>query len=59
MIAFSRIMMTALFAGICFLLIVPLALRRHQLWLAIAAGAIFCVYLAANIVIWQRMNPRR
>jgi hypothetical protein len=60
MIGFTRIMMTVMFAGICFLLIVPLALQRHEP--AIAAGMIvlFVIYLFANVVIWRRMKqPRR
>ena len=58
MIAFTRVMMTAMFAGICFLLIVPLARQRHNLPLAIGITVLFCIYLVANIVIWQRMKRR-
>jgi amino acid transporter len=58
MIAFSRVMMTVLFAGICFLLIVPLALQRHNTGVAIAVVAVFVAYLVANIVIWQRVKHR-
>jgi hypothetical protein len=58
MIGFSRVMMVVLFAGICFLLVVPLALRRHQPALAIGVSVLFCAYLTANIVIWQRMKRR-
>lgn len=58
MIAFSRVMMVVMFAGICFLLIVPLALQRHQTVLAVAVTVLFALYLVANIVLWRRVKPR-
>ena len=54
----SRIV-TMLMAGVvCFGLIVPLALQRHNVGLAIGVGAVFVAYLAVNVVLWTRMRPR-
>ncbi len=58
MIAFGRIMTVVMFAGICFLLIVPLALRRHDTAIAVGVSGLFAAYLVANIVLWRRMKPR-
>lgn len=58
MIAFSRVMMVVLFAGICFMLIVPLALQRHQTVLAVAVVVLFVLYVIANVVAWRRMQRR-
>ena len=58
MIPFSRIMTVVMFGAICFVLIVPLALRRHNTALAVWIAALFVAYLIANIVLWRRMKPR-
>lgn len=44
-------------AVICFVLIVPLALRRHNVALAVVAGAIFVAYAIFNVVLWRRLIP--
>jgi amino acid transporter len=58
MIAFTRIFTVLMFAAICFVLIVPMALSRHNTALAIGIAALFVVYLVTNIVLWLRMKPR-
>lgn len=58
MIPFTRIMTIVMFAALTFVLIVPLALQRHQMLIAIGIPALFVVYLAANLVLWRRMKPR-
>ncbi len=58
MIVFGRVMTVVMFAGICFLLIVPLALRRHQMWLAVGVSALYVCYVVMNVVLWRRMKPR-
>ena len=58
MIPFTRILTVAMFAVLCFVLIVPMALQRHNTFLAIGISIIFVLYLIANIVLWQRMKPR-
>lgn len=59
MVPFSRILTVVMFGAICFVLIVPLAMQRHQP--AIAAGIIvvYALYLVANIVLWRRMKSPR
>ena len=54
----TRIVTMAMFAAICFVLIVPLALQRHNVVLAVAISALFVVYLGANVFLWRRMRPR-
>jgi hypothetical protein len=58
MIPFTRIMTIVMFAALCFVLIVPLALQRHQLVIAVGICVLFVCYLAANLVLWRRMKPR-
>jgi hypothetical protein len=55
----SRIIALAMAAVLCFLLLVPMALSRHNPALAIFIALVFLAYLAGNIVLWQRMRPRR
>jgi hypothetical protein len=46
-------------AGVlCFGLLVPLAIARHNPALAIVIAVVYIVYLAANAVLWQRMRRR-
>jgi hypothetical protein len=58
MIPFTRIMTVLMFGAICFVLIVPMALQRHNPSLAVGIGVLFVVYLIANVVLWRRMKPR-
>lgn len=58
MIPFTRIITIAMFAVLCFVLIVPMALQRHNTMLAIGITVVFVLYLIANVVLWQRMKPR-
>lgn len=59
MIPFTRIITIAMFAVLCFVLIVPMALQRHNSALAIGITVVFVLYLIANVVLWQRMNKPR
>ena len=59
MVPFTRIITVAMFGAICFVLIVPLALQRHQPAIAIGIAVIFALYLVANIVLWRRMKLPR
>jgi amino acid transporter len=58
MIPFTRILTVLMFGVLCFALIVPLALQRHNMVIAIGISVAFVLYLIANIVLWQRMKPR-
>ena len=54
----SRIISMLMGAVLCFGMLVPLALKEHHESVAIGVGAVFVVYLIANVVLWQR-NKRR
>ncbi|HVR47700.1 MAG TPA: hypothetical protein VMT95_13805 [Candidatus Binatia bacterium] len=54
----SRIIALLMAAVLCFAVLVPLALARHNTALAIFVGIVFAAYLFGNIVIWQRMRRR-
>lgn len=58
MIPFTRVMTVLMFAAISFVLIVPMALARHNVPLALGISALFVIYLAANVILWRRMRPR-
>jgi len=58
MIYFTRIFTVLMFAAICFVLIVPMALQRHNVTLAVSIAVAFVLYLIANVILWQRMKPR-
>lgn len=58
MVPFSRILTVLMFGAICFVLIVPLALQRHQPAIAVGIALLFAIYLVANIVLWRRMKSR-
>jgi uncharacterized protein (DUF58 family) len=57
-IPITRLAAVAMSGVLCFVLIVPLALQRHNVPLAVALTALFALYLVANVVLWQRMNRR-
>ncbi len=59
MVPFSRILTVLMFGAICFVLIVPLALQRHQPAIAIGIAVLFAIYLVANVVLWRRMKSSR
>jgi hypothetical protein len=57
-IPITRIVTIVMFAVVCFALIVPMALQRHNTGLAIGISALFIAYLIVQVVFWRRMNPR-
>lgn len=58
-VPFSRIITVAMFAVLCFVLVVPMALKRGNTFIAVGISMVFLAYLIANVVLWQRMKPRR
>jgi hypothetical protein len=58
MIPFTRLITVAMFAVLCFALIVPMALQRHNTFLAFGIAIVFVLYLIANVVLWLRMKRR-
>ncbi len=55
-VPFSRIISLLMAAVLCFAVLVPLALARHNAALAIFVSAVFFAYLIGNFVLWQRMR---
>lgn len=56
---FSRILSLATAAVLCFVLLVPMALARHNTGLAIFIVVVFLAYLAGNVALWLRMRTPR
>ncbi len=54
----ARLITMTMFGAICFVLLVPLALQRHQIPFAIAVAVLFVAYLVFNAFAWRR-NFRR
>lgn len=52
----SRFFTIAMAGVICFGLIVPLALSRHNTILAEIVGGLYLAYLVVNVLLWQRMR---
>lgn len=47
---------TVLMAGVvCFGLLVPLAIAHRHPWLAGGVTAVYACYVAANVLLWQRL----
>jgi hypothetical protein len=56
--AIGRIVTMAMFGAICFVLLVPLAIQRHQVPFAIAVVVLFLAYLIFNAIAWRRSFRR-
>lgn len=54
----TRLFTIAMAAVFCFVLIVPLAMQRHNTLLAAGISALFVAYLVVNVVLWQRSKRR-
>jgi len=54
----TRIIALLMAGVLCFGILVPLSLVRRNVGLAIVIGVVYIAYLAANVVLWQRMRPR-
>ena len=58
LIPVTRIVAVAMSGVLCFGILLPLALRRHNVWLAVFVSVVFAAYLIANIVLYLRMRKR-
>jgi hypothetical protein len=58
MIPITRIVTIVMAGVICFALLLPLALARHDTLLAAALVVIFAAYAGMNVRLWLRMNRR-
>jgi hypothetical protein len=54
----SRVFAIVMAGVLCFGILVPLSLARHNIGLAVFTTIVFIAYLAANAILWQRMRPR-
>ena len=54
----SRVIAVLMAGVLCFALLVPLALARHSIPLAIVIAVVYIAYLAGNIALWRRMRNR-
>lgn len=57
-VPFTRVVTMAMFAVICFVLLLPMALQRHQTAFAIGVVVAFVAYLVVNVVLWLRLKRR-
>lgn len=58
MLPLTRIVTLAMAAVICFALLLPAALARHNAALAASIVAIFGAYASVNILLWRRLKRR-
>jgi hypothetical protein len=54
----SRVIAIVMAGVLCFGILVPVSLARHNIGLAVFVAIVFIAYLAANVILWQRMRPR-
>ncbi len=54
----SRVIAIVMAGVLCFGILVPLSLAAHKIGLAVFTAVVFIAYLAANVILWQRMRPR-
>jgi hypothetical protein len=57
-LSLSRLMVVLMAGVLSFMLLVPMALKNHQPWLALGVGIVFAAYAVANVILWRRMKPR-
>lgn len=57
-VPFTRIVAMLMGGVLCFALLLPMAIARHNAILAVGVVVVFAVYLGANVVLWQRLRPR-
>jgi amino acid transporter len=55
----SRIIALSMAAVLCFALLVPMSLARHNAALACFVVVVFVAYLVANVALWRRTRARR
>jgi|HubBroStandDraft_6_1064221.scaffolds.fasta_scaffold4512484_2 hypothetical protein len=58
MVLVTRLVMMVMTGVICFVLLLPLAMERHNILLAVGLAVIFALYVAANVLLWLRLKPR-
>lgn len=58
MIPVTRILTIAMAGVLCFALLLPLAIARHNAALAALVVAIFVAYAGVNVLLWLRLKRR-
>jgi hypothetical protein len=58
MVLVTRLVMMVMTGVICFVLLLPLAMERHNILLAVGLAVVFALYVAANVLLWLRLKPR-
>jgi hypothetical protein len=58
MVPVTRVLTIAMAAVLCFALLLPLALARHNIVFAVLVVALFAAYAAVNVLLWRRLNRR-
>jgi hypothetical protein len=58
MVPITRVLTIAMAAVLCFALLLPLALARHNTAFAVLVVALFAAYAAVNVLLWRRLNRR-
>jgi len=54
----TRVVTLLMFAVICFGLLLPMALQRHNTALAAGVVVAFVAYLIVNVALWLRLKRR-
>jgi hypothetical protein len=54
----ARILTMTMFGAICFVLLIPLAIQRHQIPFAVVVFALFIAYVVINAIAWRRSFRR-
>jgi hypothetical protein len=57
-IPITRVLTIAMAGVVCFALLLPLALARHDAFLAVALIGIFVAYAGINVFLWLRVSRR-
>jgi len=58
MVPVTRLLTIAMAAVLCFALLLPLALARHNAALAVLVVGLFAAYACVNVLLWRRLNRR-
>ncbi|HEY5339539.1 MAG TPA: hypothetical protein VIK27_00805 [Candidatus Aquilonibacter sp.] len=57
-VPFTRIVAILMAGVLCFVLLLPLALRAHNTALAVFVIVVFVAYVGANAYLWKRLSRR-
>jgi hypothetical protein len=55
---FSRVIAVAMAAVLCFVLLLPMALKEHNSGMAFVVVAVFVAYIGANAYLWMKLRGK-